>query len=230
MRLNASERSWHLVSLSWRLGVIPGGLVASAYRSGERPMPTRNFRRRRRVGVRPSDDKGVSQPAPAEGMALVEIYDRALGEVYGYLLHRCGSRLTAQDLTSETFVAAARALRDGASDLVTVPWLIGVARHKLVDHWRRRAREERALSNVDGGSDREEVWDRHLDEFDALETLRQLGVHHRAALTLRYVDDLPVREVAALLGRSEAATVALLVRARQAFRRSYEHRGGDDAV
>ena len=51
--------------------------------------------------------------------------------------------------------------------------------------------------------------------------LEQLGPHHRAALTLRYVDDLPVAEVATLLDRTLHATEALLVRARSAFRRAY---------
>ena len=38
---------------------------------------------------------------------------------------------------------------------------------------------------------------------------------------LRYVDDLPVPEVAAVLGRSVHATETLLVRARRAFRTAY---------
>ncbi|MDQ6911220.1 MAG: RNA polymerase subunit sigma-24, partial [Actinomycetota bacterium] len=52
--------------------------------------------------------------------------------------------------------------------------------------------------------------------------------HYRAALTLRYLDDLPVPRVAALLDRSVHATEAMLVRARAAFRRAYgeeEHDG-----
>ena len=52
-------------------------------------------------------------------------------------------------------------------------------------------------------------------------TLDRLAPHHRAALTLRYLDDLPVPEVAALLDRTLHATEALLVRARAAFRRAY---------
>jgi RNA polymerase sigma-70 factor (ECF subfamily) len=51
--------------------------------------------------------------------------------------------------------------------------------------------------------------------------LARLGPHHRAALTLRYLDGLPVDAVAAQLGRTVHATEALLVRARQAFRRIY---------
>lgn len=44
---------------------------------------------------------------------------------------------------------------------------------------------------------------------------------HRAALTLRYLDGLPVPEVARALGRTVHATEAVLTRARAAFRRSY---------
>jgi RNA polymerase sigma-70 factor (ECF subfamily) len=54
--------------------------------------------------------------------------------------------------------------------------------------------------------------------------LATLGPHHRAALTLRYLDGLPVAEVARLLDRTVHATEALLVRARSAFRRSYPDR------
>jgi RNA polymerase sigma-70 factor (ECF subfamily) len=43
----------------------------------------------------------------------------------------------------------------------------------------------------------------------------------RAALTLRHVDGLSVPEVAALLGRSTAATETLLARARAVFRQRY---------
>jgi RNA polymerase sigma-70 factor (ECF subfamily) len=50
--------------------------------------------------------------------------------------------------------------------------------------------------------------------------------HHRSALTLRYVDDLPVPEVAETLGRTVHATEALLVRARNAFRNRYEEVAG----
>ena len=48
-------------------------------------------------------------------------------------------------------------------------------------------------------------------------------------LTLRYLDDLPVPDVAALVDRSVHATEGLLVRARAAFRRAYGDEEADDA-
>jgi len=151
-----------------------------------------------------------------QGRALVDLYDAALPDVYGYLASRCGSAAQAEDLTSETFLAAVDAIRRDAVPELTVAWLIGVARHKLVDHWRRQEREQRATAVLDGTADPiDDAWDVQLDIMTAHDTLAELGGHHRSALTLRYLDGLPVREVAACLGRTEGATEVLLVRARR---------------
>jgi RNA polymerase sigma-70 factor, ECF subfamily len=162
-----------------------------------------------------------------DGGVLLELYDASVSSVYGYLLSRCGERALAEELTAETFLAAVDALRRDRPPALTTPWLIGVARHKLVDHWRRRAREERGLRLVAGagGDDDGEAWDVRLDSLRARAVLDALGHQHRAALTLRYVDDLPVAEVAELLDRTVHATEALLVRARSAFRRAYGEEG-----
>jgi DNA-directed RNA polymerase specialized sigma24 family protein len=95
----------------------------------------------------PNDDPPVS--------ALLQLYDEALPHVYGYLVRRCDSTATAEDLTAETFLAAVSASQTGSE--VNVPWLIGTARHKLVDHWRRAGRNRQLL---------EELWesgDTHVD-------------------------------------------------------------------
>ena len=155
--------------------------------------------------------------------ALLDLYDQALPDVYGYLASRCGSAATAEDLTSETFLAAVDAVRRGGVPELSVAWLIGVARHKLVDHWRRREREERHAAADHASPDAVDEWDVRLDRLLAHQTLAELGGHHRSALTLRYLDGLPVREVAACLGRTEGATEVLLVRAKAAFRARYEN-------
>ena len=91
----------------------------------------------------------VSYGVPDQRRVLVGLYDSALPEVYGYLASRCGSASVAEDLTSETFLAAVDAVRREVVSDLTVAWLIGVARHKLVDHWRRREREDRKLRAVE---------------------------------------------------------------------------------
>jgi RNA polymerase sigma-70 factor, ECF subfamily len=175
---------------------------------------------------------GTREPQAAtdpEG-ALISLYDRALPQVYGYLLPRCGSASLADDLTAETFMAAVTAVKAKAVSDLSIAWLVGVARHKLVDHWRRREREERSLGTVHGGrNDVDDPWDEHVNAEQAHAALARLGPPQRAALTLRYLDGLPVAQVAEHLGRSVRATETLLVRARAAFRRAYEESEPDGA-
>jgi RNA polymerase sigma-70 factor (ECF subfamily) len=162
--------------------------------------------------------------------ALLDVFDSALPRVYGYLLSRCGQTSVAEDLTAETFLAAVDAVRRPGAPTVSVAWLIGVGRHKLVDHWRRQARDERVLLALQGEIlEEEDPWDETIDALRSRHVLDTLGSHHRAALTLRYMDDLSVPDVARHLQRSVHATEALLVRARTAFRRSYALEGESDA-
>nr|HRD14202.1 sigma factor [Mycobacterium sp.] len=53
-----------------------------------------------------------AHPEPADAPhRLLELYDGALPVVYGYFVRRCADRGTAEDLTSETFLAAMDAAR-----------------------------------------------------------------------------------------------------------------------
>jgi RNA polymerase sigma-70 factor, ECF subfamily len=171
------------------------------------------------------------QPGSAAdpGAALLALYDRAVPVVYGYLLSRCGDAGAAEDLTAEKLLAAVDTVRRDTAPDVSIAWLVGVARHKLVDHWRRQAREEKGLAALSDDEATDDSWDVRLDALQARAVLQGLGPHHRAALTLRYVDDLPVPVVASLLERTVHATEALLVRARAAFRRAYLQQGSCDA-
>jgi RNA polymerase sigma-70 factor (ECF subfamily) len=161
---------------------------------------------------------------PDPGAALLGLYDAALPQIYGYLLARCGATALAEDLTAETFLAAVTACRREPPPEPSVGWLVGIARHKLVDHWRAAEREARGLQVVGAQEGVSDPWDEHLDALLAREVLAEQSGQHRAALTLRYLDGLSVSEVARVLGRTVHATEALLVRARSAFRRTYEGR------
>jgi RNA polymerase sigma-70 factor, ECF subfamily len=163
------------------------------------------------------------QSLPAASDPVLAIYHMALPQVYGYLLPRCGSAALAEDLTSETFLAAVNASRQGTLTEVSTAWLVGVARHKLVDHWRRCEREQRSLAAAAAsGAEVDDPWDEWLDREAAYAALARLPIPQRAALTLRYLDGLPVADVAEYLGRTVHGAETLLARSRAALRRQYE--------
>ncbi len=168
----------------------------------------------------------VSEAAP-DRQRLSDVYDIAMPEVYRYLRARCGSVELAQELTSATFVQAALSWSRDQAPPLAVPWLITVARNKLIDHWRRQGLAERSLTLLEGGRiDDVDPWDTVIDSERAHAVLRELPPHYRSVLVLRYLDDLTVPDCAETLKRSVRSTESLLARARNAFRTTYEKTGG----
>lgn len=177
-----------------------------------------------------SNTATTSQPSGDGATGLLAIYDRALPQVYGYIVRRCGTSALAEDLTSDVFMAAATALRNGSADEIGVGWLIGTARHKLIDHWRRTERQRKAFNLLGTDEIEPDPNDEPITTTHAHDVLERLGTEHRAALTLRYIDGLPVGDVAAILDRSVHATESLLQRAKAAFRQMSAERPADDAA
>ena len=138
--------------------------------------------------------------------------------------HRCAVRLTrgdraaAEDLVHDAFVRLVRSIRDDGLAEVGVGWIITTLRRRFVDRLRSHEREERRLRLV---AQDPAVTDRSGLGVAAL--LDDLDERQRAALILRYVEDLPVAEVADLLGTSVRATESLLQRAKQSVRANERH-------
>jgi RNA polymerase sigma-70 factor, ECF subfamily len=162
-------------------------------------------------------------------------FDEALPRIYGYFIPRVGGRVAvAEDLTQETLLAAVRSNRGPESDESVIPWLFGIARHKLMDHYRLQERDRRVLGHQvpeedvpDGGYALPDLDLESLPVRDAvIATLDAITPRHRAALVLRYLDGCDVPFVAASLGITIDAVESVLVRARAAFRREWIARNG----
>jgi RNA polymerase sigma-70 factor (ECF subfamily) len=153
------------------------------------------------------------------------IYRSTFTEVYAYVFHRCGGvQSITEDLVQETYLAAVKALGSDGHAEVNLPWLIGVARHKIVDHFRAREREQRRLTLVAGDQAAIDVarGSGKAARERAMHALDLVPAAQRAALVLRYLDDLPVPEVARVLGKSVHATESLLARGRENFKRRFQ--------
>jgi RNA polymerase sigma-70 factor (ECF subfamily) len=172
-----------------------------------------------------SEDRSAVAAVFADDLAFRAWYEHSLPRVYAYLFHRCGrDPELAEELTQQAFVEAvrSRARFRGQSDAIT--WVVGIARNKLVDHFRRAERDQRRLAAL-GSRDFAATGSAPAppigpDEID--EALALLPALQRAVLVLHYMDELSVRDVARSIGKSEAAAALLLARARDAFRQAYQ--------
>jgi RNA polymerase sigma-70 factor (ECF subfamily) len=176
----------------------------------------------------------VSVPAAERALdtspdAFRAFYEEALPRVYGYFLHRCGGSVqVAEDLTQETFLAAVAELNKGKRVRTPIAWIYGIARHKLLDHYRKQERIERGLAlaaQADELEDKLVVPEEEEARERAIAALASVAASQRAALVLCYVDGFSVRETATILGKGEEAVESLLARGRASFKRAYLEAG-----
>jgi RNA polymerase sigma-70 factor (ECF subfamily) len=154
--------------------------------------------------------------------AYLERYDATVGAVFSYLYRACnGERQRAEDLTQETFAAALKAWEKDPDQEMTLPWLLTIARHKMIDGYRKLDRQTRGVTQLRPA----EVMDPialHSDRETIRECLRRLPSMQRAVIALRFLDDLPVDEVARELGKRRAAIESLQRRALSQLRTMLE--------
>lgn len=169
------------------------------------------------------EEPAARSSALLDDVAFRSFYDRALPVVYGYFYKRCGGDAeVAAELTQETFLSAVRGLRQGANVGAPLPWVVTIARSRLIDYYRRRS-VRNAGDSVWMLGDVPEVGSQasSLAEERLIDALADLPHHYRLALVLRHVDGLSVSEVSHQMGKGVRATESLLARARVALSKRY---------
>lgn len=161
------------------------------------------------------DDPALVRMARQDLAAFSLLYRRHLRQVYHYLLARTGNVEEAQDLTSQTFMAAMQNLAGYRDSHPFIAWLLGIARNKAVDHY-RRGDTAAGLAEVDevvsGDDPLEEIVGRRLELELVARKLRTLAPDRAEALALRLFAGLEVGEIAAIMDRNEAAVRMLVFR------------------
>lgn len=151
------------------------------------------------------------------------IYRSLAGQVSSYLRwHRASD---PDGLTNDVFVQVHRNLaRFDGDDRSFKSWLFTIAHHRMIDDRRRASRQPRVQRDLDAG-DEVDAGDVEEDAFAALGTdevrslVAVLSREQRDVVLLRIVADLPVCDVARMLGKREGAVKALQHRALASLRR-----------
>ncbi|MBD0693944.1 ECF subfamily RNA polymerase sigma factor, BldN family [Streptomyces sp. CBMA123] len=161
----------------------------------------------------------VERAQAGESEAFGRLYDHYADTVYRYIYYRVGSRATAEDLTSETFLRALRRIgtftwqgRDFGA------WLVTIARNLVADHFKSsRFRLEVTTgemldSNECERSPEESVLE-SLSNAALLDAVHRLNPQQQECVTLRFLQGLSVAETARIMGKNEGAIKTLQYRA-----------------
>ena len=135
--------------------------------------------------------------------------------IYRIAIHACRSREDAEDLTQEAFLKLWRCPHVFPTDEEAKRWLIRVtinAARNLLRHWGKK--EMVPLQEL-----YQEPALMQKDFLYLYQALGRLTLKYRQVLYLYYFEEYPVREIAAILHRSETAVQTQLMRARQKLKK-----------
>ena len=140
--------------------------------------------------------------------AYAHALQRMATRLRGYLRRRMQSLPDdVEDLVQETLLALHIQRGTHDASLPVSHWVLAIARHKLVDLWRRRGRQDALHDPLDemDDSDMPQAADAGTARRDLFKLLQQLPEAQRMAIVLTKIDGLSVAEAALRTGASESA-------------------------
>jgi RNA polymerase sigma-70 factor, ECF subfamily len=160
------------------------------------------------------EEAALVQDAQRDLAAFSTLYQRYAQQLYRYLLVRVGNIDDAQDLTSQTFLAAMQGLQSYRGQQPFIAWLLGIARHKVADQFRRRPEVELDEAETIAAADEtvDEQVSRQLEIEQVTRKLQRIAPERAEALSLRLFGGLEVSEIARVMNKNEAAVRMLIFR------------------
>ncbi len=171
--------------------------------------------------------------ASRDEQAFAQIYDAYVEAIYRFIHVKLSSREQAEEVTSETFLRLWQALQRGEEIRHVRGMLYRIARHLVIDEYRRRhaateggsvtfpspdsaTDDEGTLSDAGKGSKAIEA---QADFALVLGQIAQLKEDYQDVLTLRLIDDLSFQDIAEALGKETGTVRVLYHRAFKALQR-----------
>lgn len=156
------------------------------------------------------------------------LFDRFYPTVLRYATARTGDRTAAEEIAQEVFVAAVGTLSRlrERSEAGIEGWFVAIARFKLADRARRRARDERLVLRPTDAPDAAELAAANLAAVELRQAMEDLTEEQRDVLVRRFILDESLEQVAAATGRRVGAVKALQHRALAALEKRLGRREG----
>lgn len=178
----------------------------------------------------------VAQAQAGDFAAFTELLNRHKGKVYGLVRRLVGNADDAADIVQDTFLKAIDKIDQFRGDASFGTWLTSIALNLARAQFNKsqaaelRPLEEYLPGGAGGAGHNHDGpglfdWRDPLSQLEAAEVrqvvnegIDELPFKYREAFLLRYVEEKSVKEVAAAIGESEAATKSRILRARVALR------------
>lgn len=167
------------------------------------------------------------QPYKFKEQFFSQIYDDYVDKIYRFVFFKVESELVAQDITSEIFTRLWKQIYLNKEIKNPSAFLYTAAKNMLTDHYRAKAKRpddlgEAAVLVKDEKQNLVEKAVLASDMEQVKKAMNQLTDEHRQALSLYYIDQSPISDVAKSLGKSAGATRVILSRGMKRLREIME--------
>ncbi len=169
----------------------------------------------------PADEVDLAFESRTNAEAFGELYRRHVTRVYRYHMAHTGNVKDAEDLTSQTFMAALEGIRSFRGEGSFAAWILGIAARKKAMHFRGIKPEVPidAADQIPSPSlQTDQLADQRLRLDSITRALRQISPDRADAIALCFFSELTYAEVGHVLRKSEAAAKMLVTRGLQDLR------------
>ena len=165
----------------------------------------------------------LARAVDGDEAAFTQLYDQHFYRIYRHVCYRVGQTQDAEDLTQQVFLQAWRGLKTYQSTRSPfIAWLLTIAHNVVVTFYRRHRTVhslEAAAIDWPSADQMEAGAELRLEHVRVRRAMRLLRPEHQQVLIMRFLEDLGHRDIAAVLGRSEANVRVIQHRALQELRR-----------
>jgi RNA polymerase sigma-70 factor, ECF subfamily len=150
-----------------------------------------------------SDEALIAKIATGNRLAMQVLFARHHTRIYRFILRMVGEAATADDLTSEVFLAVWRKAHRFEGRSAASTWLLAIARHKALAELRRRrdpSPDGEDAATRDPQDDPEAVFETKRRGEILRKCLSRLSREHREIIDLVYYHEKSVQEVAEIVG------------------------------
>ena len=171
------------------------------------------------------DEILLARQAVSNADAFTELYQRNVTRVYRYHMAHTGNVKDAEDLTSQTFLAALESIRSFRGSGLFGAWILGIASKKRLMFFRKNRNGSRldvpldtALHYPSPGLHTEKAATQRLQLESVSRALKQIPPERAEAIILSYFGNLSNLEISRIMNKSEAAVKMLISRGLQDLR------------
>ncbi len=150
----------------------------------------------------------IQKSQRGDNEAFGKLYDKHVRTIYNFIFYKTRHKETAEDLTSQTFFKALSHMDSVDADRSFISWLYKIAHNSVLDHYRTKKHNDDIDDFYDLTDGSEDIGVKIDDAAEAAKVkkyLEKLSPLERDIIIMRVWQELSYKEIAEIVGKSEAS-------------------------